>query len=342
MHRRHAAKQERRRKKLEEAIQDMHAVSSLLGLQEEDRSPGWPALDASWTTDWESLPSNLDPACAELSEDEKPGRAQRKRKQLEAMTASIMPFLDRLIAERGEQRVRIVEFGSGTGHLGILIAYLRREQTHVTLVERKEYSCRIAEDRVSSLQLDNVQVFCGDIEDFERSQEAFDLGISLHSCGILTDLILDLCCSLHASYVLCPCCYGQCSREENLSRFQRPRSMQFARVMDEERFASILSGADYAIGQGDWNFDECPNFAKAKFCMRIVDADRNLPEEQCCGWAALSFMCMPKECSRPSVTANFTFIATSTLHASSGCGCVREIYKADISCSNVDESQWTV
>ena len=276
MHRRHAARQERRRKQLEEAVGDLHAVQSLLDLQNEDGASCWPTSDASWVPDWESLPSNLDPACAELSEDEKPGRAQRKRKQLEAMAASIMPFVDRLIEERQQQRVRIVEFGSGTGHLGILIAYLRRESTHVTLVERKDYTCRIAQDRISSLKLDNVQVFCGDIEDYASSQQVFDLGTSLHSCGVLTDLILDLCCSAHASYVLCPCCYGQCSRSENLSRFQRPRSKQFAEFMNEERFASILAGADYAIGQGDWNFDDCPNFAKAKFCMRIVDADRNL------------------------------------------------------------------
>ena len=45
----------------------------------------------------------------------------------------------------------------------------------------------------------NLDYFCGD----------FDIGVSLHACGLATDLVLAKCLSADsASFVCCPCCYG--------------------------------------------------------------------------------------------------------------------------------------
>lgn len=37
---------------------------------------------------------------------------------------------------------------------------------------------------------------------------SFDIGISLHACGVATDLVIQQCIKKQASFVCCPCCYG--------------------------------------------------------------------------------------------------------------------------------------
>ena len=39
-------------------------------------------------------------------------------------------------------------------------------------------------------------------------QAKFDIGFALHACGVATDLVLQLCESKRAAFVVCPCCYG--------------------------------------------------------------------------------------------------------------------------------------
>ncbi|EER00981.1 hypothetical protein Pmar_PMAR017807, partial [Perkinsus marinus ATCC 50983] len=40
------------------------------------------------------------------------------------------------------------------------------------------------------------------------------LGIGLHACGALTDMIIDFCTTRNCSFVVCPCCYGQIAGAE--------------------------------------------------------------------------------------------------------------------------------
>ena len=45
--------------------------------------------------------------------------------------------------------------------------------------------------------------------DTSPGAQLFDLGVSLHSCGLLTDGSLEACVLHRAAFALCPCCYGQ-------------------------------------------------------------------------------------------------------------------------------------
>lgn len=201
--------------------------------------------------EWETLPIALDPAAGEIEKGS--SRVTRKRQQV----ASLIQFVEEEIAFLRAQRkvkdkvnndskLRIVEFGAGSGHVGLLLAF-RNPDVHVTLCERKVYSVQVARERVASLGLsDNVDVFCGDLRDLpplqqvsscqsntfssssssssstssptppsssslssERSIPLFHIGIGLHCCGLLTDLALRMCCQEKASFVIVPCCYGQ-------------------------------------------------------------------------------------------------------------------------------------
>merc|ERR1712083_267208 len=91
----------------------------------------------------------------------------------------------------GTKGMRVVEFGAGSGHLGILLAYLRPD-CEVVLVETKEYSIPVARERVERLGLQNCRVFHGTVDAYASLDEHFDLAVGLHTCGLLADAVLAL------------------------------------------------------------------------------------------------------------------------------------------------------
>ena len=113
-----------------------------------------------------------------------------------------------------------VDFCSGGGHLGILLAYLLPDAT-IFLVENKEQSLKRAIKRVQSLQMTNCRFYQGNMDYFKGH---FDIGVSLHACGVATDLVLQACIRAQASFVSCPCCYGSVQANHMLSY---PRSQVF-------------------------------------------------------------------------------------------------------------------
>ncbi len=55
----------------------------------------------------------------------------------------------------------------------------------------------------------------------------FDIGVSLHACGVATDLVIQKCLDNQASFVSCPCCYGSVQENHMISY---PRSQRFKEV----------------------------------------------------------------------------------------------------------------
>ena len=94
---------------------------------------------------WRHVPAGLDPSHGELDA----GRSARKRQQLSSMVAHVLPLL-----RPGDVAV---DFGAGSGHLGLLLAWLR-PQCHVVLVERKEYSAVHGRRRIRDMGLTNCEV----------------------------------------------------------------------------------------------------------------------------------------------------------------------------------------
>ena len=229
------------------------------------------------TLDWASFPAGLDPSKGDLDED----RASRKRAQLASMVGHVSS-----VVEAAGGAMRIVDCGAGSGHLGLMLAQLF-PRSHVVLLERKEWSCKTAEERIAAMELTNCEIRCQDIRDFAEEGRRrggasgaagagaavvtppFDLCVSLHSCGLLTDLIVTLCVETGASFVLCPCCYGQIGEKR-----QHPRSQRLAALYTKHEFPHVASGADFVVRKGDWDFAGTDAFRVARSCMRLVDYDR--------------------------------------------------------------------
>ena len=140
---------------------------------------------------WQKIPS-----CSDVFNFVPAKRAVRKREQILNIVAACLS-----IATPGSV---IVDFCSGGGHVGLLIAHLL-PSCEIILLDNKLESLQQAEKRVEEGALTNVSMFHCSIEQFKGR---FDIGISLHACGPSTDIVLSMCFEKKAAFVICPCCYG--------------------------------------------------------------------------------------------------------------------------------------
>lgn len=200
--------------------------------------------------DWESFPARVDPG-----RDLPKKRHQRKCQQLENLATAVLA-----IHRPGDI---IVDFCSGGGHLGIVIAYLLPD-CKVYLVENNEDSLLRARSRIEDLNLQNVTIFQCNQDYFH---EKFTLGVCLHACGVATDMVLKQCIENEAQFVICPCCYGGIQDTHFITY---PRSQHFKNVgIEYKEFLTLGHVAD----QTEFNMalEE-----QGKYCMNLVDTDRSL------------------------------------------------------------------
>ena len=220
---------------------------------------------------WDDLPKLVHPLAGSLP----PDRLQRKCGQLSSLA---VPLAN--LAKPGDT---LVDFCSGGGHLGLLVAHLAPSSI-VHMVENKEESLARARERGVELGATNVWFFQCNLEYYVGS---FDIGSSLHACGVATDLVVLKCTQSRAAFVCCPCCYGGVQTLENISY---PRSEQFAgRGVGVESYLVLAHSAD----QTHTGLEKCE---QGRLCMDIVDSDRGWGvREQ--GYSVTLSKLEPKDCT---------------------------------------------
>lgn len=194
-------------------------------------------------------------------------RIDKKKSQLKSLAIEVLK-----IAKPGD---RIVDFCSGTGHLGLLLAHLL-PNCQVTILENKEESINRAQQKARKSQLANIQFFQCNLEYF---QEYFDIGISLHACGVATDIVLTKCFKKRASFVACPCCYGKIQGIEGILKIPQSKYYRDFSGITEKDFLYMAHCSDQTH---DKNVKNC-NIEKADQgvkCMIVVDTDRKLRAEE--------------------------------------------------------------
>lgn len=194
-------------------------------------------------------------------------RLDRKQDQLKSMAQEVVH-----LAQPGHV---IVDFCSGSGHLGLLVASLL-PQCQIVLLENKAESLDRAKVRGKVLGLSNVLFLQTNLDYFSG---CFDIGLSLHACGVATDIVMALCVAKGAHFVCCPCCYGAVL---DMPHITYPRSEFF------RKSGVGLSKGDYfciAHGSDQSHADGVENAVKAKcdqgqVCMDVIDYDRRRYAEE--------------------------------------------------------------
>lgn len=225
---------------------------------------------------WDEMPFEVLPDAAELPLK----RLARKKHQLASLAKQICQ-----IARDGD---RIVDFCSGTGHLGIVLAY-KLPKCHIVLLENKEESLMRAKQRVDRLKLTNVEFFQCNLDYYCGR---FDVGTSLHACGVATDIVLMHCINRRAKFVCCPCCYGGCHPMPHITY---PRSQLFRNGgVDNQEYMHLAHGADQShADDGRNNAEKC---VQGQYCMDVVDTDRKLYAEEL-GYRVQLCRLYPEDCT---------------------------------------------
>uniref|UniRef100_A0A452GHY8 Glutathione S-transferase C-terminal domain-containing protein n=1 Tax=Gopherus agassizii TaxID=38772 RepID=A0A452GHY8_9SAUR len=183
-----------------------------------------------WTLDWNSLPAAVSPGEGKMSSD----RALRKQQQLNNLVSMVTK-----LSKPGDV---IVDFCSGGGHVGIVLAHML-PSCQVVLIENKELSLVRAKDRSDELGLHNIWFIQANLDYFKG---AFNIGVALHACGVATDMVIEHCIKAHAAFVICPCCYGFI---QNTVKFTFPRSHQFKEVLSYKEHMILCRFADQTAVQ---------------------------------------------------------------------------------------------
>ncbi|KAJ0033109.1 hypothetical protein NQD34_000216 [Periophthalmus magnuspinnatus] len=224
----------------------------------------------SWTLPWEHLPEAINPTEGKMSDV----RAQRKRQQLNNLVAMVTD-----LARPGNT---IVDFCSGTGHVGIVLAHALPD-CQVILIENKEESLVRAQSRAAELGLQNIGFIQANLDYFTGP---FDVGVGLHACGVATDMVMEHCVHARAAFVISPCCYGFI---QNANKFSFPRS-GFVLCLFQEHMILCRFTDQTAV--------QLPPERRliGKQCMGLVDLDRSWAAEDH-GYSVRVMTMEPESCS---------------------------------------------
>lgn len=220
---------------------------------------------------WDSYPDHIHPAGGGLPDK----RLSRKCQQIENMVA--------LAIEHAYPGCTIVDFCSGGGHVGIVLAYLL-PTCKIIMIENKEESVLRARRRIELAGLDNVTFFQCNMDYFHGN---FDIGISLHACGVATDLVIKKCVDNNAVFVSCPCCYGSMDSTD-IIKYPLSDAFRSSRISYDD-YILLCHYAD----RTEQNTTTCHQGVQ---CMALIDADRARWAEEH-NYVVLVTEMHPRDCS---------------------------------------------
>ena len=116
----------------------------------------------------------------------------------------------------GQDRIHVVDFGSGKGYLTFAIYdYLESVlgiETRVTGVELRENLVNLCTDIATRLGMTGLRFRIGDVR--SSPPEAMDALVALHACDTATDLAIHLGIRSGAGIIMCsPCCHKEIRRQ---------------------------------------------------------------------------------------------------------------------------------
>jgi hypothetical protein len=224
-------------------------------------------LACKYTVDWSQQPPELDPSRG-LGEHKQ--RLDRKRDQLTGLVHVIGAMI-----QPGDV---VVDFCAGGGHLTLVLAHLFPHNQFV-LLDKNDVSLSLAQKRIRALGLQNIQVMLADVQAVLNGTVSVtcSLGLALHACGALSDLVLDFCLAHNAAYCLVPCCLGAISNWHGGANVHYPRSSLFGNEcgITLEDYLLLAARADQTACEAD-----SAAYWLGKHAMGLINYDRNVYAEE--------------------------------------------------------------
>ena len=216
-------------------------ASNILPTVQPEYSKLPPPLDNDNQWPWSTLPVSARPFGSNPGQLKSPERAARKEGQISSLFRCIL----RLIPE-DNPCCTIVDFGGGSGHLGVPLSLLL-PRCRIIVVDLRKKSLDLMHEKADLVvheliekhgrpqkslhaelpsfveknpafrscgkngHLENLFSFHGPVEKYA---ESFDIALALHLCGEATDVTLRKAASVQASaIVVAPCCVGKLSKK---------------------------------------------------------------------------------------------------------------------------------
>jgi len=119
------------------------------------------------------------------------------------------------------------------------------------------------------MQISNniLLTYSSSIQDYFN--EKFTIGLSLHACGVATDLVLKKCWSHQASFICSPCCYGKIQDLGSL-----PQSQAYREILTSRDLINISHCSDQTHDPKNVKHINIEKCAQGYFCMDVIDTDR--------------------------------------------------------------------
>jgi 2-polyprenyl-3-methyl-5-hydroxy-6-metoxy-1,4-benzoquinol methylase len=251
-----AHKKRQTKRKLQRLHSEVEAIVNMVRIEEQTHSKRIPLPSPKTVLDWSEMPASLSPVFDNNTPTE---RGLRKRQQCESFLRILEPLVDSLRKTITTRRLRVADFGCGTGNSSLPLAHALRESCDFVLFDRYEKPIQIAEARVLEAKLANVTCKTQRIE--HVTDETFDICLAFHVCGGASDYVIQKSLDDKSAFIVCSCCIGKLKHLSREICFPRSKWLEEKKISSDQYLNLLAKVADH-----------CNNdFARAKL---LIELDR--------------------------------------------------------------------
>ena len=252
-----AHKKRQAQRKVERLRREVDGIVQMANIEQQTHSLRIPLPPPLTPIEWGQIPTSLLPVFDNNTPQE---RGLRKRQQCESFLRVLEPLVSRLRQTITDRRLRIADFGCGTGNSSLPLAYALRETCDFVLFDRYETPVQIAQTRASEAKLSNVTCTTKRIE--HVTKDAFDLCLAFHVCGGASDEVIQKALLDKSAFLICSCCIGKL-KHLNREGLNWPRSkwLEQKNISSDQYLNLLAKVADHSAN----------GFAQAKL---LIELDR--------------------------------------------------------------------
>ncbi|ETO25560.1 hypothetical protein RFI_11576 [Reticulomyxa filosa] len=142
---------------------------------------------------------------------------------------------------------------------------------HFILIDNNTHVHSIIQKKCSDFNIHNITTLQCNIQDFKDN---FDIGISIHACGLATDFAQFQCIQNHALFICCSCCVGKIqTQQQSIYSISTPRSKWLNNIIQSDEYFQLCQYADHNATTTTHSTDFIIEQQK-RYCKSVLEWDR--------------------------------------------------------------------